>query len=370
MRSLLILSSCILIAGGAFAAPPASKTPTPAAPVVAKARTVKKPNAMPTFVRSASNSTAMIRVLVNGEPVVFDTGEPVQLDGRVLVPMREVFEALGAKVSFNDETRSIEAVRGDTIISIRPGDETATVNGEVRPLDTAIQVINGAAVVPLRFISETFGAQVAWNPNDYDVVVRTEAIVAKQLPAAPEGNSVFGALTGIYPEARLLTVRLAGGKNVRVPLVRDTNATRRTTGANGEIAVSASKGAFDAGALRLGEQVLVEFNAEYKGVLVLIDTHERRGTVKSIEELPTGGKQVTLTDGSIVALKADAAITFSGRQITLAEVKSAENVVIRLDDAGQGISLAVTTPGEKTAEKPTEPSPATAAPTTPALATP
>ncbi len=365
MRSPLLFCACTLIAGGVFAAPPVSKKPVPPVPVAAKTRSAKTAEVMPTFLRSASDSTATIRVTVNGDPVTFGTGEPVQLDGRILVPMREVFEALGAVVSFNEVTRSIEAVRGDTTISIRPDEETALVNGETRPLHTKTQVINGAAVVPLRFIAETFGAQVLWSSGDYDVVIRTDALIAKQLPTAPEGDSVFGALTGVYPEARLLTVRLAGGQNVRVPLVRATNATRRTTGKDGEIVVSASKGAFDAGAMRLGEQVQVELNAQYKGVLILIDTHGRRGAVKTIEDLPTGSKQITLTDGSIIALKSDAAITFAGRQITLAEVKPAETVVIRLDDAGQGISLAVTTPGDK----PTTP-PATDAPNAPIPVTP
>ena len=342
MRNLTLVSCCMLVAGGVLAAPPAAKKAVSTPVAVAKPA-----EAMPVFVRSASNSTAAIRVLVNGDPVTFDTGEPVQFEGRVLVPMREVFEALGATVTFNKETRSLEAVRGNIKVSLRPGEQTALLNGEVHPLDNVTQVVNGATVIPLRFISEAFGARVSWNADDYDVTVNTDALLAKKLPVAPEGYDVFGSLTGIYPEARLLTVRMAGGENVQVPLVRNTNATRRTKNADGKITVEGAAGAFEGGALRLGEQVQVEFNENHKGVLVLVDTHERHGVMKSVTEVQTsGGHQITLSDGSVIMLKPDATVTFAGRTVPLSDVKADETVSIRLNDAGQGIALAVTTPGD------------------------
>ncbi len=334
----------ILLITGITIAPAVSQT----AGSAVKAPPPKKEAAIPVFVRSASKSmSAAIRVSVNGTEVNFGTGEPVEADGRILVPMRGVFEALGAEVKYDSATQTIHAVRGTTTISLRAGDESAQVNGETRPLESPAQIVNGAAVVPLRFVSEALGAKVKWNPETYEVSVNTSALKAMMLPLAPRKNSVVGMLSGIYPEAKMLTVRLHGGTNVRVPLTYDVSATRRTIGNGLPInAVTASAPVFSADALRIGEQVQVEMNDEGDGVLILVNTDLRRGEVKSIETLPaTGGSQVTLTDGSVITMIAEPLVRYRNQPVPLDTIKPAEQVVIRLNERGEGASLAVLLPG-------------------------
>lgn len=340
------LTSCIILLAGMIAMPASSQT------VVSTATNTspkKKPQEIPTFIREASEHgmVAGIRVKVNGALINFGNGEPVEADGRILVPMRGVFEALGADVKYDVGTQTIHAVRGATTIAIRPGDESAQVNGETRPLEAPAQIVNGSAVVPLRFVSEAFGAKVKWNPETSEVTVNTAALPAMKLPAAPQKNTVVGMLTGVFPEAKMITVRMAGGTNVRVPLTYDVSATRRTIGNGLPInATTASAPIFSANALNIGEQVQVEMNDEGEGVLVLVNTDLRRGEIKSIEPLPTtGGAQVTLTDGSVITMIPDPLVRFQNRPVTIDTIKPAEQVVIRLNDKGEGAALAVLTAG-------------------------
>ncbi|MBC8134382.1 MAG: hypothetical protein H8F28_00665 [Fibrella sp.] len=346
VKNVTITVCSILLISGVVTAPATSQTVVSSA---ADTSPKKKSQGVPTFVREvkANGMIAGIRVKVNGALVNFGAGEPVESDGRILVPMRGVFEALGAEVKYNSETQMIQAVRGATTIALRPGEESAQVNGETRPLESPAQIVNGAAVVPLRFVSEALGAKVKWNPETLEVTVSTAALGAMKLPVAPNKNAVVGMLTGIYPEAKMVTVRLPGGTNVRVPLTYDVSATRRTIGAGLPInATTASSPVFSADAVKIGEQVQVEMNEEGEGLLILVNTDLRRGEVKAIEPLPTsGGAQVTLADGSVITMIPDALVRFQNRPVPIDTIKPAEQVVIRLNEKGEGAALAVLTPG-------------------------
>ena len=120
-------------------------------------------------VASLSSSVAWaqgISVTVNGSPVAFPKQGPIQApDGSILVPLREVFEQLGAAVQFLPKTRIITASRGDTNISIQLGESVGYVNGKPKSLPTPAQNIAGTTMLPLRFLSEAFGAKVKWDAN-------------------------------------------------------------------------------------------------------------------------------------------------------------------------------------------------------------
>lgn len=87
---------------------------------------------------------------------------PTIVDGRTLVPVRAIFEYLGATVEWENDTRTAVGTRGETVIRIQIDNTTAYVNGEARTLDVPAKLINGRTMVPARFISETFGCKVTW----------------------------------------------------------------------------------------------------------------------------------------------------------------------------------------------------------------
>lgn len=120
-----------------------------------------------------------IRVTVNGDPVSFQTTNPRYVDGRVLVPLRGVFEQMGAFVEWHPQTRTVTATKSDTDIKLQIGDRTAWVNGEGRSLDVPATLIAGRTMVPLRFLSESLGANVQWNATNSVVMITTTDVAVR-----------------------------------------------------------------------------------------------------------------------------------------------------------------------------------------------
>ncbi|MEZ0326448.1 MAG: stalk domain-containing protein [Fimbriimonas sp.] len=123
-------------------------------------------------------SAQNIHVEVNGQPVRFNNAEPRYIDGRVLVPLRGVFENMGANVQWHPETRSVTAQKNDTDVSLRIGEKWASIDGKTVAMDVPAMIINGSTMVPIRFISESLGAQVSWNDPSRTVMIQTDGSAA------------------------------------------------------------------------------------------------------------------------------------------------------------------------------------------------
>ncbi len=104
-----------------------------------------------------------IQVIVNGQPVVFTDTRPQMIQGRVLVPLRGVLEKMGAHVGWIQQTHTVVADKGNTDINLPIGSHTAQVNGNPVQLDVPAMIIGGSTLVPLRFVSESMGADVGWS---------------------------------------------------------------------------------------------------------------------------------------------------------------------------------------------------------------
>ena len=96
---------------------------------------------------------------------------PINQNGRVLVPMRSIFEDLGATVNYNNLNQSITATKGSTVIRMALGSRSATVNSLPVTLDVPAKAYYGRTLVPLRFVSEAMGADVNYNPNTRVVMI-------------------------------------------------------------------------------------------------------------------------------------------------------------------------------------------------------
>ncbi len=113
-------------------------------------------------VQPAVPTASPITVLVNGQPLYFDQ-PPVIKDGRTLVPMRAIFEAMGATVSWNDDSKVITAVKDYTTVVMQVNSTTMYRNGLAIQMDVAPEIINGRTMAPARAAAEGFGASVDWN---------------------------------------------------------------------------------------------------------------------------------------------------------------------------------------------------------------
>jgi len=118
-----------------------------------------------------------IRINFNGEQIQFDI-DPVLDNGRVLVPLRGVFEMLGASVSWDGTSGKVYATRGANTIELAIGENTAYINSYPTELDVAASLLEGRTMVPLRFVSEALGAEVGWNSQaqTVDIIQRSEEI--------------------------------------------------------------------------------------------------------------------------------------------------------------------------------------------------
>nr|WP_280521269.1 copper amine oxidase N-terminal domain-containing protein [Paenibacillus mangrovi] len=90
-----------------------------------------------------------------------------------MLPMRAIFEAFDAEVLWNQKTSTVTAIRDDITIVLKIGAQTATVNNQKVALDVPAQNLYGTTMVPVRFVSETLGAQVLWNQATQTVSILT-----------------------------------------------------------------------------------------------------------------------------------------------------------------------------------------------------
>ncbi|MFM1654147.1 copper amine oxidase N-terminal domain-containing protein [Brevibacillus sp. B_LB10_24] len=132
-------------------------------------------------------SAPYVQVAVDGQYVSFPDELPY-LDthsSRTMVPARFVAEKLGARVQWNGQLNQVIFTYKDQTILLPIGQNRAQVNGKEKSFDAPAVLKNGRTMVPLRFVSEVFGAKVSW-VEQRNLAVVTTAGHAEVVPSAPE----------------------------------------------------------------------------------------------------------------------------------------------------------------------------------------
>ncbi|MBB6216708.1 phosphate binding protein [Anaerosolibacter carboniphilus] len=112
-----------------------------------------------------------ITVKVNGKAVAFDVN-PINENGRILVPARQLLESLGANLTWDAKTQKVTAVLGKDTVVMTLGSTKATKNGSaIDGLDVPAKSINGRTMIPAGFIAKAFGAKVEWDANTMTVTI-------------------------------------------------------------------------------------------------------------------------------------------------------------------------------------------------------
>ncbi|MFF2889592.1 chitobiase/beta-hexosaminidase C-terminal domain-containing protein [Paenibacillus sp. NPDC057967] len=130
-----------------------------------------------------------VKVVFENQMIPFDV-QPEIVQGRTMVPVRALSEHMGYEVGFNDNERTIELTKGDLSVHLQVGSRViATGNAatdvqEQWEMEAAPYIKAARTYVPLRFFSEAFGTDVAWNPNARTVILREIAEAVNQLPPA------------------------------------------------------------------------------------------------------------------------------------------------------------------------------------------
>jgi len=97
---------------------------------------------------------------------------PLVNGGTVLIPLRSMFEQMGASVSYDTGSNTVDVSKPSADVKLTIGKADVVINGEPRPLDVAPIMWQGNILIPIRLIAESMGAYVEWVPNKHIVVVR------------------------------------------------------------------------------------------------------------------------------------------------------------------------------------------------------
>lgn len=287
-----------------------------------------------TLVAAGPVSAQTIRVIVDGQPVVFDQ-PPITIGGRVLVPLRGVFERLGAFVEWERSTNMVTAVRSGSQIQLRIGSRQGFVNGNPTLLDIPPMVVRGRTLVPLRFISEALGAQVDWDPAARTVYVSSGQTGQPPLPRAPQPPVVQPPVTPTPPPSASViegvVVRLDTQTSPqRIYVQRDNqihtfvitpdtaiNRVDVTTGAGGAVSIDQ---------VRVGDFVRVTGDTQGRAILIRVQVREVAGRLDVL-----AGRAIVLVDGRTFTLAENVRFTLDGRLVGRELFRSGMDVTLRLN---------------------------------------
>ncbi|MCD8180086.1 MAG: copper amine oxidase N-terminal domain-containing protein [Firmicutes bacterium] len=114
-----------------------------------------------------------IKVVVNGTEVTFTDASPCIESDRTLVPMRAIFEALGASVNWDEETQTIVSYDpvSDVSITMQIDLDKMFVDETEVSLDVPARIVNSSTVIPLRAVAESMNSTVSWDQETKTVTV-------------------------------------------------------------------------------------------------------------------------------------------------------------------------------------------------------
>ncbi len=126
----------------------------------------------------ASAASARVTLRLDGYTLILPSdSQPEIKDGRTMVPIRAVSEALGADVGWDAAARQVTLARAGVTIVMTVGSETAYVNGEAVEMDVAPYIKDGRTLIPARYVVEFFGQKVDWDGETYTVSITEDKSV-------------------------------------------------------------------------------------------------------------------------------------------------------------------------------------------------
>ncbi|UNK19630.1 stalk domain-containing protein [Paenibacillus sp. N3/727] len=175
----------------------------------------------PMLFQSQAQAAVKFNILIDGVRLTTSQA-PVMIQGRVMLPMRAIFEALDAKVKWNQKTQTVTAVREGTTIVLKINSKTATINNQSVRLDVPAKNLRGATMVPVRFVSESLGEKVGWNSKTKTVSITTTSNGGGSVPTpVPD--------TGLSPASNVTVRDIANngdGRDLQVSFSKSYTESR------------------------------------------------------------------------------------------------------------------------------------------------
>lgn len=204
-----------------------------------------------------------ISIVINGVEQTYDQ-MPVIVNDRTLVPLRGIFESLGAIVSWDDSTKTIIGVKATKSVVLQIDNQFASINNEATTLDVAPTIVNSRTMVPVRFVSEALGASVEWNGETRTVYITSpdgDVIENDYKPSTPGADAIKNG-TVIVSNEDFLKSKLNNGKVSTIEFADGVLNMKLTEAQSSDNKVSLSFPNQFAGIIEEGDICLLTFTAK------------------------------------------------------------------------------------------------------------
>ncbi len=265
-----------------------------------------------------------IAIVVNGEELARDPA-PRIVGGRLLVPVVRIYSALGISVA-RDGDQLIASAPAKRIV-IRIGSSVATVDTRRVPMEAPAQTIEGATYVPLRFVADSLGAQVAYDPKASRVeVVSTVVGRTPGLEQRSGGTTqIVGGISAIDLNSAPESITVTRGPSERtIAITSDAKIVVQDVVTRTETAAALSD-------LHVGDAVGILLRRDGRVDRVVARFASRAGTIAAVS-----ASTFVLQSGYVVSPDKSTAITLNGQPAALGDLKVGDSVTVRLNpDTGE-----------------------------------
>lgn len=145
-----------------------------------------------------------VKIEIDGKEMVPKDMPAVIIDGRTMLPMRQIAQELGCEVNWNEAAKQIYVMRGSDIIVFTVDSKTGYENGKEFTMDVPATIVNDRTMLPVRALADALHLNIKWDDPNRIVSIQSGDTVVKDEPKAPEsGQTTAGILTGIQtPSAK------------------------------------------------------------------------------------------------------------------------------------------------------------------------
>ena len=145
-----------------------------------------------------------VKIEIDGKAMVPKDMPAVIIDGRTMLPMRQIAQELGCEVTWNEAAKQIYVMRGSDIIVFTVDSKTGYENGKEFTMDVPATIVNDRTMLPVRALADALHLNIKWDDPNRIVSIQSGDTVVKDEPKAPEsGQTTAGTLTGIQmPSAK------------------------------------------------------------------------------------------------------------------------------------------------------------------------
>jgi hypothetical protein len=155
-----------------------------------------------TLVPLSVSAQSEIKVVLEGTEIIFDQ-PPVIISDRTMVPVRAIYEALGADVSWDGATRTASGEKNGIIVSFTIDEPQVSINYNKKEIDAPAVIVNDRTLVPVRALAEGFGVKVDWDADTRTVILvnnDTTATITDFVAAGDRYSTYTGQVVDGVPD--------------------------------------------------------------------------------------------------------------------------------------------------------------------------